>query len=142
MKFFADVQWWDSSYVHVLCFFCGKIHSTHRASHCHNGLRFRSYHFKFPFPQKLKETAYEIDKANKRYVALGASPPQAEQDSLDEALAALKLNKDLRIRFQNGKMTQRLLQLMTVTQFSEDCDRLLVVIQRLKGRELLVSLAE
>ena len=93
MRFFAEVQWWDGSYVHVFCSFCDKIHSTHRVSHCHNGLRFRSYHFKFPYPQNPKATAYEIDKANKRYVALGASPPPAEQDSLDGALAALKIER-------------------------------------------------
>ena len=95
---FEDYQYLRRYFVkhadhHVLCFFCSKIHSTHRASHCHNGLRFRSYHFKFPFPQNPKATAYEIDKAIKRYVALGASPPPAEQDSLDGAPAALKIER-------------------------------------------------
>lgn len=98
-KFFADVQWWDSSNVSVLCPFCGNIHnhgfgqsynSTHRVPHCSNRLGVGSYCFKYPFSQSPGSTAYEIDKVNKLYVALGASPPQAEQDLPTGALAGLK----------------------------------------------------
>ena len=102
-EFFADVQWWDSSNVHVLCPFCGKIHrhgfgqsydNNQRVSHCSPGLGFISYYFKFPFSQNPESTAYEIDKANKRYVALGASPQQAEQDLLVGAVAGLEIDQD------------------------------------------------
>ena len=101
-EFFAHVQWWDSSAVHVLCPFCSKIHrhgfgrsydSTHRASHCFNGFEPSSYYFKYPFSSSPESTAYEIDKVNKRYVALCASPPQAKQDLLLGALAGLELDQ-------------------------------------------------
>lgn len=101
-KFFADVQWWDSSNVQIHCPFCGKIHthgfgqsydSTHRVSHCYTGSEFHCYYFKYPFSQNPESTTYEIDKVNKRYVALGASPPQAEPDLLAGAFAGLKLDQ-------------------------------------------------
>ena len=100
-KFSADVLWWDSSDVHVRCPFCGKIYrhgfgqsydSNHRVSHCDTGADFRSYSFKYPFSQNPEWTAYEIDKVSKRYVALGASPPQPEQDLL-VAFAGMKLDQ-------------------------------------------------
>ena len=102
-EFFADVQWWDSSDVHVLCPFCSNIHkhgfgksykSTHRVSHCSKRFGSSSYYFKYPFSSSPPEsTAYEIDKVNKRYVALFASPPQAEQDLLVGALAGLEVDQ-------------------------------------------------
>ena len=102
-EFFADVQWWDSSNVQIRCPFCGKIHthsfgqsydSNHRVSHCYTSSEFHSYYFKYPFSQNPESTTYEIDKVNKRYVALGASPPQAEPDLLAGAFAGLKLDQN------------------------------------------------
>ena len=101
-KFSADVLWWDSSDVHVQCPFCGSIHrhgfehrydNVRRVSHCDTGAEFGSYTFKYPFSQNPDSTAYEIDKLSKLYVALGASPPQPEQDSLVGALAGMKLDQ-------------------------------------------------
>ena len=100
-KFSADVLWWDSSNVHVQCPFCGNIHrhgfgqsygNVHRVSHCDTGVALRSYSFKYPFSQNPEWTAYEIDKVNERYVALGASPPQPEQDLLAGVFTGMKLD--------------------------------------------------
>ena len=66
----------------------------HRVSHCSPGLGFISYYFKYPFSQNPESTAYEIDKVNKRYVALGASPPRVEQDLLVGAVAGLEIDQD------------------------------------------------
>ena len=102
-KFSANVQWWDNYNVHILCPFCSKIHRhgfgqsynrTHRAPHCHPGSEFGSYYFKYPFSENPESTAYEIDKINKRYVALDACPPQAEQDLLAGNLDGLNLNSE------------------------------------------------
>ena len=102
-NFSADVLWWDSSDIHVQCPFCGKIHrhsfgkgydSIHRASRCNMGPHFRSYSFKYPFSQSPEWTAYEIDKVGKRYVTLGASPPQPKQDLLVGALAGMKVDQN------------------------------------------------
>ena len=112
-KFSADVLWWDISNVHVQCPFCGKIHrhgfgesygNVHRLSHCETGIDFRSYSFKYPFSQTPEWTAYEIDKANKRYVALGASPPQPEQDLLVEDFARLKFEPKSTIMLPNWEL--------------------------------------
>ena len=101
-KFSAEVQWWDSSNVHVQCPFCSRIHRhgfqksydrAHRVSHCDTGAELRSYSFKYPFSQDPEWTAYEIDKESKRYVALGASPPPPEQDLLMGAFAGMKLDQ-------------------------------------------------
>ena len=100
-KFFVNVLWWDSSNVHVQCPFCGKTHrhgfgqsydSVYRLSHCDTGAECRSYSFKYPFSQSPKSTAYEIDKVSKRYVALGASPPQPKEDLLVGPFAGMKLD--------------------------------------------------
>ena len=100
-NFCADVLWWDSSNVHVQCPFCGKTHrhgfgqsydSAHRLSHYDTGAECRSYSFKCPFSQTPKSTAYEIDKVSKRYVALGASPPQPKEDLLVGAFADMQLD--------------------------------------------------
>ena len=98
----ADVLWWDSSDVHVKCPFCGKIHrhgfeqnynSVHCVSHCEKSAESRSYSFKYPFSHKPGWTAYEIDKSSKRYVALGASQPEPEQDLLVGAFAGMELEQ-------------------------------------------------
>ena len=111
-KFFADVLWWDNSNVHIQCPFRGKIHrhglgqsydSVHRVSHCDTGAALRSYSFKYPFSQDPEWTAYEIDKVNKRYVALGASPPQPEQDLLAGAFAGMKLDSKAAIMLPSWK---------------------------------------
>lgn len=94
-EFFAHVQWWDSWTVHVKCPFCLKIHehgfsgryeSVYRVARCDltPPLAFPSYQLKFPFSQALETTAYKIDKASKRYVAIDADPPQPRPDLLEE----------------------------------------------------------
>ena len=97
--FYADVQWWDYSKVCVLCPFCDNIHShgfgdsyenSRRYSHCST---VGSYTFKYPFSKSPEWAAYEIDKANKRYVALNASPPPAEGDFIVGALAGLGIQQ-------------------------------------------------
>ena len=101
-KFSADVLWWDSSDVHVQCPFCGNIHrhrfiqgydSIRRPSRCNMGPHFRFYSFKYPFSQSPEWTAYEIDKVGKRYVALGASPSEPEQDLLVGPFAGMKFDQ-------------------------------------------------
>ena len=47
------------------------------------------HQFKYPFSQALRTTAYEIDKANSRYIALDAAPPQPGPDILHEDFANL-----------------------------------------------------
>ncbi len=91
---FAKVQWWDSSSLYVQCPFCTKIHrhgfvsydDVHRETHCNPCPKSSqsSYQFEFPFSQVIERTAYEIDKANKRHVALGADPPQTGSGMLKE----------------------------------------------------------
>lgn len=106
-KFSADVLWWDSSEVHVQCPFCGQIHKNsfgggyddiRRASHCNMGASFRIYSLKYPFSQNPEWSTYEIDKDGKRYVAVGASPPQPKrdfkQDLLVGAVAGMKLGQE------------------------------------------------
>lgn len=94
-EFFAHVQWWDSWTVDVKCPFCLKIHkhgfggsyeSVYRVAHCDSSppLAFPSYQLKFPFSQALETTAYKIDKASKRYVAIDADPPRPRPDLLEE----------------------------------------------------------
>ncbi|KAM0798340.1 hypothetical protein BDR22DRAFT_859787, partial [Usnea florida] len=96
-ELFAAVQCWDSSDVHVHCPCCGKIHrhsfgksydNVRRVSHCYKG----SYNFKYPFSQNPESTTYEVDKVNKCYLALGASPPKAKSDLLAGDFANLKLD--------------------------------------------------
>ena len=103
-KFSAEVQWWDSSNVHVQCPFCSKIHrhgfeqsydSIHRVSHCDTGAKSRSYSFKYPFSETPESTAYEIDKVSQRYVTLGASPPQPKEDLLVGAFAGMILEQNI-----------------------------------------------
>ncbi len=118
VKFYAEVQWWDASNIHALCPFCRKTHrhgfglnyeSTHRASHCSTGASFDSYYFKYPFSQNPEWTAYEIDKGNKRYVALGASPPQSEEDLLTESLSGLQLNRKPTINLSKWEDAQEII---------------------------------
>ncbi|KAI4285965.1 MAG: hypothetical protein L6R38_000258 [Xanthoria sp. 2 TBL-2021] len=101
-KFIADVQWWDEKDVYVLCPFCENVHhhsfrqsytSNDRSSHCFDRLRPSRYCLRYPFSQEPESSAYEIDKENKRYVALGASPPSPEKNLLTETLAALKIDR-------------------------------------------------
>ena len=102
-KFFAEVQWWDSSDVHVQCPFCSKIHrhgfqqsydSIHRVSHCDTGAKSRTYSFKYPFSENPESTAYEIDKVSQRYVALGASPPEPKEDLLVGVFSGMILEEN------------------------------------------------
>lgn len=112
--FFAKVHWWDSRTVHVQCPFCMKIHthgfgksyeSVHRAAHCDSRaqLSYPSYEFKYPFSQIPETTAYEIDKTNRRFVALDADPPQPEPDLLEEGFANLALNQKPAVALERWK---------------------------------------
>lgn len=94
-EFFAHVHWWDAWTVCVKCPFCMKIHKhgfggsyedVYRVAHCDSSppLLFPSYQLKFPFSQALETTAYKIDKASKRYVAIDANSPQPMPDLLVE----------------------------------------------------------
>ena len=100
---FADVQWWDWTTVTVKCPFCSKLHThglgssyeaTQRAPHC--GFRKKTssleYTFRYPFSKSCDTTTYEIDKVNKRYVALEAkSPSEAAATTLEEDLSNLSV---------------------------------------------------
>ena len=114
--FYAPVQWWDSSGVSVLCPFCDRIHnhgfgqnygSNHRLSHCYiDPGSFDSYYFRYPFSLSPETTAYEIDKANRRYVTLGASPPQDKVDPLVQAVADLNVNDNSMTRLPKWEDAQ------------------------------------
>jgi len=112
--FVAKVHWWDSWTVHVQCPFCTKIHrhgfgesydSVHRVAYCDSSpqLSHPSYQFKYQFSQVLETTAYEIDKANKRYVALDAGSPQPGPDLLEEGFANLALNQKPAVALERWK---------------------------------------
>lgn len=95
---YAPVQWWTSRHVHALCPFCREIHihgfggsydSLHRGARCCPA----SYNLKYPFSVKDKITNYEIDKYNGRYVAVGATPPSADAQDLNEGLSRLHIRR-------------------------------------------------
>ncbi|KAL9617356.1 MAG: hypothetical protein Q9160_007844 [Pyrenula sp. 1 TL-2023] len=104
---FADALWWDSRNVHVRCPCCSKIHrhsfsgdydlgKSRRTAHC--DIRTLSvgfyYSFNFPFSGEYGAAAYEIDKINKRYIALGVEVEQSEYDDLEKGLADLYLGEE------------------------------------------------
>ena len=102
---FADVQWWDWTAVTIKCPFCSKLHThglgfsyetTRRAPHCGFGNETSSleYTFRYPFSKSSNTTAYEIDKVNKRYVALEAKPPSnTAASTLEEDLSNLSVKE-------------------------------------------------
>lgn len=94
-EFVAHVIWWDSWTVYVKCPFCSKIpkhvfggsyEGVYRLAQCDSSPSslFPSYRLKFPFSQAPETTAYKIDKASKRYVAIDADLPQLRPDLLEE----------------------------------------------------------
>lgn len=102
---FAEILWWDSRTIHVRCPYCSKIHKhgfgghydlreLRRVSRCDIGPISLYYSFKFPFSTEYGTTAYEIDKTNKRYVALGAVEEQSEDDQLGIRFAGLGLGQE------------------------------------------------
>src|SRR4051794_15778343 len=103
----ANVLWWDDRNMQVRCPFCDKkhrhgiwyserydeIYST-RVAHCPPVLQSSShrYRFWFPFYFFKQKTAYEIDKENRRFLAIGI-----QQDSDDVTSLAEDLETDLNV---------------------------------------------
>ncbi|KAE9962063.1 hypothetical protein BLS_000889 [Venturia inaequalis] len=95
---YAPVQWWTSRHVYVLCPFCREIHihgfggsydSLHRGARCCPS----SYNLQYPFSPADNIPNYEIDKYNARYVAVGANPPSANAQDLNEGLSRLHVRR-------------------------------------------------
>jgi len=118
----APVQRWNFHRVSIKCPFCTKIHthgfgggydSVFRAPHCDHYFSpsFPSYRFAYPFSTCEGSVAYEIDKTNGYFVALGAKALQSEAELLEKGLDKLSLDAS---RFPDSKSWKEASEMITV----------------------------